>query len=468
MRKLLALLFFVTFGLTMVNAQSMPDAYLRYIKAGNTLREANQFERAETFLKRGLDEAKAKNQKYWEAVANEYLALLYRDTSRETEAIRSFNKALEIYRTLNLKISERGLLDLSSGLKGVGDDYAGIDIGSKGVKLNILTVTLNTKAQYEYTGKFDNTKNTDPMVLSNQSNAATLQAVRDYISTALTQYKVAKERLFIVVSSGLKQEMDKKDKEADFNQQVLGPLQAEGYKIDYITAAQEAEYLAKGIVPPRQIGTVSVLDIGSGNTKGGAYVNNAQFESFSLALGTKSFTNDIKQYVSKDVTEYGNNAKILIEAKLKAEIGEELGRHPIMKNRPNVYLSGGIIWAVASYIHPEKSNDIFVDITTADIRSFRDLATTNYQQLINPDLSKIDDDKVFEKAKSEIEKVRTTFDQEALIAGSTWLDALINDLNQSGPRKKLYFARQGVVGWLTGYILKVVSDEYSRTNEGSN
>lgn len=442
----------------------LPSGYMRYAKVGNSLREANQFEQAEYYLKRGLDEARQAKDRYWEAVTQEYLGLLYRDTNRNVEAVRSFNKAVELYNGLNMRISSKAILDLSSGLRGTGEDYAGVDIGSKGVKLSILSLSLNTRGQYEYAPKYDESKNTDPMVLSNASNEATLNAVLNYVSMAQTKYNIPKERIFVVASSGLRQEIDKKGVLEEFTNKVATPVTNQGVKFDYITPQQEAQYLSIGIVPPRQRQKVSVLDVGSGNTKGGVLVGR-DYDPMSLPYGTKSFTNEVKKYPFNSPQEFANTARLLIDGRLKTEITDEVNRHPAIKNRPEVYLSGGIVWAISSYLYPEKINELFVELTVNDIRRFRDLATNNYQTLINPDLSKIDEDAVFEKAKKESERVQSTFEQEALIAGATWLEALLLEWNSSGPKKKIYFARQGVVGWLTGYMLNTLTEQYSKETE---
>ncbi|HRK73898.1 MAG TPA: hypothetical protein PLL64_06465, partial [Rhodothermales bacterium] len=68
-------------------------------------------------------------------------------------------------------------------------------------------------------------------------------------------------------------------------------------------------------------------------------------------------------------------------------------------------------------------------------------------------------------AKTEVGRVTSTFEQEALISGSIWLEALVNEWAASGPKKKLYFARQGVVGWLTGYIVYTVTEQYKKETE---
>lgn len=61
------------------------DLGVRYLKLGNTYREANEFNKAEEFLNKGKGLVSVGNDwenKYWTAVADEYYAYLYLDLSK--------------------------------------------------------------------------------------------------------------------------------------------------------------------------------------------------------------------------------------------------------------------------------------------------------------------------------------------------------------------------------------------------
>ena len=125
------------------------NSALRFIKAGNTLREVKQYDQSEEYLNKALNIVKNKD-KYWEAAAYENLGFLYRDQENILEASRNFVKAIEIYRSLKMSMSEKALTQLVGGLKDTEELFAGIDIGSKGVKLSIIGVSVSAKKGLTY------------------------------------------------------------------------------------------------------------------------------------------------------------------------------------------------------------------------------------------------------------------------------------------------------------------------------
>ena len=76
---------------------------IRYLKLGNTYREAGQFENAAKYLNKGQNLVAAKRgweSRYWNAVSNEYLGYLFRDIGMEDEARQYLNSALETFRQI--------------------------------------------------------------------------------------------------------------------------------------------------------------------------------------------------------------------------------------------------------------------------------------------------------------------------------------------------------------------------------
>ena len=100
MKKLFLALIVGMFVFTTSFAQTQDlNAALKFIKAGNTLREVKQYDQAEEYLNKALNIVRNKD-KYWEAAAYENLGFLYRDQDNVLEASRNLMKAIEIYRTL--------------------------------------------------------------------------------------------------------------------------------------------------------------------------------------------------------------------------------------------------------------------------------------------------------------------------------------------------------------------------------
>ncbi|RYY70984.1 MAG: hypothetical protein EOO13_04715 [Chitinophagaceae bacterium] len=131
------------------------------------------------------------------------------------------------------------------------------------------------------------------------------------------------------------------------------------------------------------------------------------------------------------------------------------------KSRDVLYLSGGIVWAIASMMHPQQINDNFVEITQKDISAFRELVYNNYNGLTKPDLSKSMKADDANAAIKNINRVVKTYDQKALLAGAIWLDELIGQVNTINPSKKLIFPRFAYVGWISGYIMDRINKQYT-------
>jgi hypothetical protein len=69
---------------------------VRYLKLGNSYREARNYDLAQTYLKKGLDMLRNRNA-YWEATAYEYLGLLYRDMGDRQMALEYLRTAASLY-----------------------------------------------------------------------------------------------------------------------------------------------------------------------------------------------------------------------------------------------------------------------------------------------------------------------------------------------------------------------------------
>src|SRR5207253_2928270 len=67
-------------------------------------------------------------------------------------------------------------------------------------------------------------------------------------------------------------------------------------------------------------------------------------------------------------------------------------RHPGLKNSSNVYLCGGIVWAMMLHLYPEKVVDpnlTGMPLTPGDIERFYDLLKKQPGQMPAPDLSRV-------------------------------------------------------------------------------
>lgn len=469
MKKVFLLLFSILSITCHLSAQDyyrkINDA-LRYIKLGNTLREAQQYELSEKYLRQGLQVITANNDKYWEAAAYENLGLLYKDQDNPEEAARYFGKALALYKQLKMSLSEKALEQLLTGAQGKEQLYAGIEIGSKGVKLSILGVQLNSSGEVEYVLKSDSSVNPEPSSLTPQSQAETGEAVKRFLDFAKNKYGIGIDKAYVVLSSGLKAELDKKNKTSEFTAAITPANVPTGFFIRSVTSAEEAELTVLGTVPPKRRYTTSLMDVGSNKTNGGYFVEGSQsFDALYLPVGTKNFVKIIKNKNPAGMADFSRWADNLWRDSLSQSVRDELSRRPGARNRAFMYLGGGIVWCIATYLYPQKVNDNYIELTAEDMRRFKMMLVTDYEKAIQPNLDFISNESLLMDARKTISRAQNTFDQEALIAGATWIGGLMQELNSTQPMKRFFFSKYAYVGWISGYIAREVAEDFKKKSE---
>lgn len=441
---------------------------LKYIKAGNTLREVKQYDQAEEYLNKALNVVRNKD-KYWEAAAYENLGFLYRDQENILEASRNFSKAIDIYRSLKMAMSEKALMQLMAGLKDTEELFAGIDIGSKGVKLSIIGVSVSPKKGLTYNLRKSMSINTEPSALSAASIRETAAAVRDLIDTATVKNSVVADRLFVVMSSGLKQATDKAPgKEAELVAAIRDAVKNPSLKVDVVSFEDEAKYGALAMIVPELHLSSSIMDIGGGNVKGGYLLNRSKFEAVNFPYGTKAFGKIVKtKYPDADIKGYIAGVDNEIVA-VREEMAIEMNRRVGLKNRKNVYLLGGIAFVMNTLLHPERAAIIGrpVEVTLDDVKKFRQMSVSNYEELINPDYGKIADPVVKQIAEEDVKTITTKlYNNQDIIAGATILETVMKEYARDGVQKRFYFIKGGDVAWISGYIFKIISDDYAVKKE---
>lgn len=444
------------------------NAALKFIKAGNTLREVKQFDQSEEYLNKALNIVRNKD-KYWEAATYENLGFLYRDQENILEASRNFAKAIDIYHTLKMSMSEKALTQLLGGLKEGEELYAGIDIGSKGVKLSIIGVSVSPKKGLTYALKKSMSINTEPSALSATAIKETAQAVKDLIDTATVKNSVVADRLFVVMSSGLKQATDKAPgKEAELFAAIRETLKNPAQKIEIVSFEDEAKFGALAMIVPELHLSSSIMDIGGGNVKGGFLLNRNKFEAVNFPYGTKAFGKIVKtKYPDADINGYIKGVDTEITP-IREEISLEMNRRSGLKNRKNVYLLGGIAFVMNTLLHPERAAIIGrpVEVSLDDVKKFRQMAVSNYEELINPDYSKINDPIVKQIAEEDVKLITTKlYNNQDIIAGATILETVMKEYARDGVQKRFYFIKGGDVAWISGYVFKLISDEYIAKKE---
>jgi hypothetical protein len=117
-------------------------------------------------------------------------------------------------------------------------------------------------------------------------------------------------------------------------------------------------------------------------------------------------------------------------------------------------ISGGIAWAVATLLYPEKTEAQQVEVTYKDVNRFREGLIKYYADI--PDTNKLVIKGIksaeLSKIRRELQKVITVFDTKSLLAGSTLLLRIMRQFEAANSSKKFKLIKNGQVGWITGYI----------------
>ena len=130
--------------------------------------------------------------------------------------------------------------------------FAGIEVGSKGVKLSVVEVGKNAQSSGAFNVLKDTSINTDFISFTQSSSDATLNGLSSLYSRALTEYDIPAKKIFTVISSGVKGQAEKDGKMAMINTLISSfrsKINEPERQVEVVDAMQEARLSHLGIVP---------------------------------------------------------------------------------------------------------------------------------------------------------------------------------------------------------------------------
>ena len=344
--------------------------------------------------------------------------------------------------------------------------YAGIEVGSKGVKMSILEVGKNAQKNGAFNVLKDTSINTDFISFSDKTFVATLNGLSSLYRTALLEYNIPAERIFSVISSGVKMQADKDNKKSwitSLSDSFLIRIKEPSRKVELIDAMGEARLSHLGIVPESRRYTTFLIDIGSGNTKGGYFPNgNTQvLRLFNLNWGTKSTANatEARSGDDKTVKNFSKQLNRVLAGAVDAEVIYAVNESGAYNMSDYIAFSGGIAWSVANLMYPELVENAVVPVTYSEMEKFNDLLVNNYAMLSDVAIVKTITDESLDKVAigAEIKKVNKVFDQKSLMAGTGLLLKIMRQFEGVYEKKQFYLVKNGQVGWISAYVNQEVS-----------
>ncbi|CAN5759686.1 exopolyphosphatase [soil metagenome] len=342
------------------------------------------------------------------------------------------------------------------------DVYAGIEVGSKGVKMSLVEISRNAQQKnIEFNILKDTSVNTDFISFTQPTFQSTLTGLTGLYRAAMTDYNISSDKIYTVVSSGVKIQAEKVDKAVwiknlidSFKIKIKEPRR----QVAIIDVLQEAKLSHLGIVPESRRFNTFLIDIGSGNTKGGYFPNNNtnDFKLFQLSWGTKSTANATEKRLEDDKTMYNFNKQLyrVLAGQANDEIIYSVNLSGAYNMSDNIAFSGGIAWSVATLISPELIDNPVIPVTYEDVEGFYDKLYKNYTSFSDAEIVKTLADPTLNKVgiSKEVQRVNKVFDQQSLMAGTGLLLKIMRQFEGIYEKKQFYLVKNGQVGWISAYV----------------
>lgn len=337
--------------------------------------------------------------------------------------------------------------------------YTGIEVGSKGVKMSVIEIGKNAQTNGAFNILKDTSFNTDFISFSPASFDNTLNSLTGFYNTALKEYKIPAKRIFTVVSSGVRGQAEK-DNRMDMVNTLIDSfrlrIKEPGRKVEVIDPRLEGKLSHLGIVPESRRYNTFLIDIGSGNTKGGffPYGNTDDFKVFTLNWGTKSAFNlaDKNCLEDKGISNYYRQLYRVLSGAENSEIVYAVNASGAYPLSDNIAISGGIAWASATLMHPELMENSVIPITFAEYAKFCETLYYNFGMYNPLYIAKGFRAEQREGIMKELERVHQVFDQKSLMAGAGLLLKIMRQFETSFAGKQFYLVKNGQVGWVSAYV----------------
>jgi len=359
-----------------------------------------------------------------------------------------------VFRSARVHALVLSLLWLAVPSSARAEVYGGIEIGAKGIRAIAVDVTKDGDPKILMVKNENTTLVADLAVTKQYAPKAledTATIVGHLAETLRSEFKLTDKRLHVMGSSGLFVGLDGDEKLIEKNKEALidAIRKKSGVTMDFVTVVREAELTIVSVVPRAHSADAVLLDIGSGNTKGGGE-KAGMLMTFSLAFGTVSFSDRVKQEAGK--ASFVETAAALRETLLAPGLSKTLEGKSELAKRNHVYLAGGSVWALTTFMKPLDRRP-YVPLTPRDFEAFHKFLLDHPAELPNPELG-AGGDEDRKAALNDLNKVRQTFSRDQLVGGVEILKALSKAFELEGKDKQIVFARNAYIGWILGYTVE--------------
>lgn len=346
-----------------------------------------------------------------------------------------------------------------------GELYGGIELSHEGVKVMVLqSYQPQSDEDPGIRGVFSEMirlrlGRTSDGEFPLQASADAAEAVSKALTRLREQYKVPLDRIYFIGASALGA-----DHPDDLESVVRNTT---GLTLKFLGAVEEVQLSIAGTIPKTgkvagaaidNRNTSMMLHIGNVNTQVGCEMlkysasdsPSFDFVAMNIPQGVVSYANEISKAIGRSSSLYTFTRQVKTSGALafRQALRREMENKPTLMHRKRVFLTGNLVWAVATMLYPEDRQPM-VPLTFEDIIQFAERIARDPGELAFRKLTFIRDRRVRQEVEQEFKAVRATFKPEELIAGAEMLKAAAEELKWQD--KKIIFARRGHLGCILSY-----------------
>ena len=325
------------------------------------------------------------------------------------------------------------------------DLFGVIEIGSSGIRALVQEIPTARPAGNRTVRVFD-PREVRPIAPEDQDKS--IEAVKDLLNRMLEEENVPASNVYLVGSSGLSEGPTSGTLAAVLKEQT-------GFEVDFITVGEEVSYTFQGIVNPEDYERATLIDIGGGNTKAIYYkLDNGQpfVETVRLSNGVRTLSGRAEPQHPLDDFK-GRLSELSPE--IEAEICSVVERNPAFATRPDVYLTGGMCWILASSLMPPDTalheGPLVVELRADEVVTWIDSVFAS--PLLGYDYRK---DRLRAGGQVWAEKnrrnVESNFSPAQIAAGAVILRSLNSCLYLQN--RKIMFNRDSLYAWPKAYLVE--------------
>jgi hypothetical protein len=339
--------------------------------------------------------------------------------------------------------------------------YAGIEVGSKGVKWTVLEIGAGGKETGAFHILKDSSLNTDFINFNAASFRETLKAVVAFYKISKEKFLLTPSSIFTVFSSGVQEAAQKEGKITHLQELVDSLIASTGDTSRYfpsVNVAEEARLSHLGIIPEFRRYTSFLIDIGSGNTKGGYFpdANPSSFKLFQLPWGTRRLCHAVENRLGDDATFYNFKLQLkkIFNGPLDEEVAFEVNSSGGYDLSDQIVFSGGVVWALSNLMFPRLVENTVVPVSFNELKLFakklEEDANSCKPQWILQQYKEIEVDK--NRLEMELLKIENVFTRRDLLSGAYLLMDIMRQFESAFSTKEFFLIKQGQVGWISAYV----------------